>query len=139
MTFKVEKLPAKINYFASEEFNPIGLKVTTIIDGSSKDITDIVTFKYDFTKNGKVTIECGLGSITINVNIESGTITNEHKAADFTYVFEDKLERTPASQISKSDWDALEYYFNSLDSAAQKVLKEAYFKALKNPLLIVVS
>ena len=121
---KITKNPVKLNYFKSEEFSTIGLEVKAIIGGSEVDVTDMIQIECDFEKSNLVTVKFGGLSKEIEVTLESGTITDEHKAVDYTYVFEDKLSDTTKETMTLASWKILEYYYNSLDDATKEVLKK---------------
>lgn len=120
-----EKLPLKTEYFASESFNPIGLVVKAKVNGTDQDVTSLLTYSYNFKNNPNVKAILGGRNITITVTILEGEITNEHKAADFTYIFKDKMTDVETANVSLSDWKSLEYKYNQLDEASKTVLKQA--------------
>lgn len=121
---KITKNPLKLNYFASEEFSTLGLEVKAVIGGVETIVTNLVSISYDFESEDKfVTIEFGGLTKQIEVTIETGTITVEHKAVDYTYVFEDKLSGTSKEKVTLDSWKILEYNYNSLDSATKQALK----------------
>ncbi|MCQ2801454.1 MAG: Ig-like domain-containing protein [Bacilli bacterium] len=121
---KITKNPLKLNYFAEEEFSTIGLEVKAVIGGIETIVTNLVNISYDFESENKfVTIEFGGLTQQIEVTIETGTITVEHKAVDYTYVFEDKLGETAKDKVTLDSWKVLEYYYNSLDDATKEALK----------------
>ena len=120
---KITKNPLKLNYFAEEEFSTIGLEVKAVIGGIETIVTNLVNISYDFDKSKVVTIKFGELTQEIEVTIETGTITVEHKAVDYTYVFEDKLGETAKDKVTLDSWKVLEYYYNSLDDATKEALK----------------
>mgnify|MGYP003310486558 CR=1 FL=1 len=125
---KVTKYPLKTHYFESEEFNPLGLVVEAKFANKTVDVSDLVTFNYDFSDVAQVTIEYQGKTAEIFVTIETGTITNEHKAADFAYLVKNNVASLQVSNVTLHDWEVLEHYYNTLDEGAQKVLKELVTK-----------
>ncbi len=120
---KIAKFPLKLNYFASEEFNPLGLQVEAKIGSKVKDVTQMVTFDFDFKKNNIVKVIFGELVAQFQVTIETGTITVEHKAADYTYIFKNELENVEKENVTLSMWNVLEYNYNSLSNDAKNALK----------------
>lgn len=123
-SLKIAKYPLKTHYFESEEFNPLGIVVTAKVGGNTQDVTNLVEYEYDFSSVAQVTVKFEDLSKDIFVTIESGEITDEHKAADFAYIVEDKVQDISVDNVTLSDWEVLEHYYNALDEDAQKVLQE---------------
>ena len=120
----IEKYPLKTHYFESEEFSPLGMVVTAKIGGNTQDVTNLVEYEYDFSLVAQVKVKFEDLYEDFFVTIESGEITDEHKAADFAYIVEDKVQDVSVDNVTLSDWEVLEHYYNALDEDAQKVLQE---------------
>lgn len=119
----IPKNPYKLNYFESEEFSPIGIKVEATIGSEVKDVTSMVEYQYNFAKSNLVKVKFGGVEKRLRVTIESGEITAEHKAADYTYVFRDKVDVSKKEEVTLSTWKILEFNYNALDDSAKAVLK----------------
>ena len=121
---KVTNYPLKTNYFPTEEFNPLGLKVSAKFGQEDRDVSELVTFQYNFSVSNKVRICFKDLFANIEVTIESGEISNEHEAADFAYIVENKIPDADAcAEVTINDWNSFEYNYNTLDEGAKQVLK----------------
>ncbi|MBQ0009093.1 MAG: Ig-like domain-containing protein [Firmicutes bacterium] len=125
---KIEKYPAKTHYFVSEEFSPIGLKVTAKFGEEVKDVTGLVSYEYNFASSAKVKIIFKNLFLNLTITVEEGEMSNEHKAADFAYVVEENVMDIPVNDVTVNDWNVLEHYYNKLDDGAKEVLKNTVTK-----------
>ena len=121
---KVVKYPLKTHYFVDEEFNPLGMVVEAKFGNKVVDVTNSVSFDYEFERVAQVTVEYQGLTAEIFVTIETGEITNEHKAADFAYVVKDVISTLKVEEVTLQDWYVLQHYYNTLDDGAKKVLQE---------------
>lgn len=127
LSISMEKTPAKMNYFADEPLNTYGLviKATMSDDSVIANVANMCTYTYDFATSNKVQISFSGKQLSLFVTLENVVQEKpvQHKAADFAYVFIEKLEPKEPASVSQSEWDALQYYYNKLDTASKEFLK----------------
>ena len=120
----IKNKPLKTHYYSDESFNPLGLKIEADIGGNIEDVTNLVSTSYDFTKSDEVVFGFRNKTVVLNVVIEQGTISEEHKAADFAYVVENSLGDVAAEDVTLAQWKILQHYYNQLEAAVKELLQK---------------
>ena len=119
------KSPAKLHYQMDEPLNPYGAVIkANMTDGTSiANVASLCSYEYDFSVNNAVTASFGGKSVVFYVFVDLEEATLEHEAAEFAYSFNEKLDNIDAKEVSKQQWDSMEYYYNQLDDEAKAYLK----------------
>ena len=121
----LKKTPAKVQYFADEPFNPYGAVIQAVLEDESiiDNVVDQCNFEYNFEESNVVRYSFGGKSNVLAVVILTSEPTVEHKAADFAYTFNEKLEDVEAEDVTLEQWDSLLYDYNKLDDDSKEYLK----------------
>lgn len=121
----LKKTPAKVQYFADEPFNPYGAVIQAVLEDESiiDNVVDQCNFEYNFEESNVVRYSFGGKSSVFAVVILTGEPTVEHKAADFAYTFNEKLDDVEAKDVTLEQWDSLKYDYNKLDDDSKAYLK----------------